>query len=48
MTSQTETRQFPYYSDSELARAATAPKLSTKTRLAMLEEIERRETESAR
>lgn len=37
--------QFSYYTTSELARAATAEKISTKTRIAMLDEIKRRERE---
>jgi hypothetical protein len=39
-------RQFSYYTDSELVRAATALKISTKTRIAMLDEINRREAEA--
>ena len=35
--------KFSYYTTVELARAATAPKLSTATRIAMLDEINRRD-----
>ncbi len=38
---------FTYYTTVELARAATAPKLSTKTRIAMLDEINRRDAAEA-
>lgn len=39
------TNKFPfsYYTTSELIRAATTPKISTKTRLQMQDEIKRRE-----
>ncbi|TGP34036.1 MULTISPECIES: hypothetical protein [unclassified Mesorhizobium] len=40
-------RQFAYYTDIELVRAATAPKLSTKTRMQMIDEINAREAETA-
>lgn len=39
--------RYPYYSTSELVRAATAPRLSTKERIAMLDEVSRREAEEA-
>lgn len=37
--------KFSYYTTSELVRAATAPKISTKSRIQMQEEIARREAE---
>ena len=38
---------YPYYTTSELVRGATAPRLSTKERIRMLDEINRREAEEA-
>lgn len=35
--------KYPYYSTAELARAATAPRLSTDERIRMLDEIQRRD-----
>lgn len=38
---------YPYYTTSELARAATAPRLSTEVRIRMLNEINRRDATEA-
>lgn len=38
---------YPYYTTSELARAATAPRLSTDERIRMLDEINRRDAAEA-
>ncbi|MBB5040836.1 hypothetical protein [Shinella fusca] len=38
---------YPYYTTSELARAATAPRLSTAERIRMLDEINRRDAAEA-
>lgn len=38
---------YPYHTTSELARAATAPRLSTDERIRMLDEINRRDAAEA-
>jgi hypothetical protein len=39
--------KYPYYTTPELARAATAPRLSTDERIRMLDEIQRRDAVAA-
>lgn len=42
-----QTPNFSYYTTSELVRAATAPKITTRSRILMQEEIARREAAEA-
>lgn len=46
-TDTTKTFRYPHYTTRELARIASAAKISTKERIAMLDEITRREAEEA-